>query len=855
MGRTVSNLFQKGLASLVATLMFVTGFAAPAHAFQLFATTPSGQTITLEVEPADSVEAVRAKIQDKTTIAPTAQSISFEGIELQDGQTLADYGIARDDAIYISLVGTPQPMNSFTPADNSSFVDVGASLSMVFDRPVTGVAGKEIRIVKTPPQLIVFSSTLDIIRIDAGSNQVSGSGTNTITFTPESPLALNTDYHIEIDAGAFLDTDGNSFTGLSSQTTWNFQTAKVPRSGLTVALDASMASSYSGTGSTWTDLSGAGNDVTLMNSPTFNAGVGSFTFATSGQKYGAFQTTNLLNQSAYTKLVWFKPDNFNDTNNLFSSGNNEAHAFWADGAMQGCTARGDNLASVHNGLWPTAIYAPQCLSAQWQLGAVSFSNQTGWKLYSNGELVATRDDTEEIDLDRFGGYTTFIGRYGNFGSYFFNGEVAQVYLYDRALADDEVREIFTASAEQFLLTSFSLTLNPQGGSVFPSNFVVNSLGDKVVLPTPTSGSSVFLGWYDAATGGTRIAGGGDAYQPTADTTLFAQWEVRYSVSFDAGTNATVTPSTAIYIPGQAAIDLPLPERDDFVFLGWFDAATDGQLVGSAGDQLTPTEDTTLFAQWQQASLAGIDPADLIELGSATMLPGLGADLGFNTSFGRVAVTIPADALPTGTQVKIYSVANNQRASSVITEESAFLFSLVLAWRAPDQTVPDALVPLEMTITSSEIASGDRVYSVVGDTAVLLATATENGRVEIQISADPLIALVDATPAPRVSQPTKEPEVPQVQETENELPFGASIRRKGEDVAKVYFFQPVNAGKIQFFLNGREIAWVNATSPSDAKLRREGEISYLVRSVDLDSGKNVIEVYVEGERVRRVAYSK
>ena len=854
MRRAVSNLHQKAIASLLAALLMVIGLAAPAYAFQLFAKTPTGHTITLEVEPSDSVANVKTKIQDRTTIAPDALSLTFGGVELQDASTLADYGIAKEDTIFISLVGTPELLNSFTPADNSSLVDVGVELTMVFDRPVTAVAGNEIRIVKTPPQLIVFSSTLDIIRIDVGSNQVSGSGTNTITFAPESPLALNTDYHIEIDPGAFLDSDGNSFAGVTSQTTWNFQTAKVPQSGLTVALDASIASSYSGTGSTWTDLSGAGNHVTLMNSPTFNADVGSFTFATTGQKYGAFQTTNLLNQSAYTKLVWFKPDNFNDTNNLFSSGNNEAHAFWADGAMQGCPARGDNLASVHNGLWPTAIYAPQCLSAQWQLGAVSFDNQTGWKLYSNGELVATRADTEEIDLDSFGGYTTFIGRFGNFGSYFFNGQIAQVYLYDRALADDEVRQIFTANASQFLLTSFSLTLDPQGGEVFPSNFVVNSLGDKVVLPTPTSGSWAFLGWYDAASGGTRIAGAGDAYQPTANTTLFAQWEERYSLSFDAGTNATVSPSSAIYIPGQAAIELPLPERDDFVFLGWFDAATDGQLVGVAGDQLTPTEDRTLFAHWQQASLAGIDPADLIELGRATMLSGLGADLGFNTSFGRVAVAIPADALPQGTRVTVYSVASNSRASSIITDESAFLFSLVLAWLAPDQTVPDALTPLEMTITSSDIAAGDRVYSVVGDTAELLATATESGRVEIQISADPLIAIVDATPTTRVRVPTIEPKVPEVQDTETSLPFGASIRRKGEDLAKIYFFQPVNQGKIQFFLNGKEIAWVNATSPSDAKLRREGELSYLVRTVELEPGKNVIEIFVDGERVRRTAYS-
>ena len=70
------------------------------------------------------------------------------------------------------------------------------------------------------------------------------------------------------------------------------------------------------------------------------------------------------------------------------------------------------------------------------------------------------------------------------------------------------------------------------------------------------------------------------------------------------------------------------------------------------------------------------------------------------------------------------------------------------------------------------------------------------------------------------------------------------------VVKVWFFEPVNAGKVQFFLNGREIAWVNANSSSDAKLTN----GYLVRTLNLKAGKNVVEVYVDGERVRRVAHT-
>jgi len=67
--------------------------------------------------------------------------------------------------------------------------------------------------------------------------------------------------------------------------------------------------------------------------------------------------------------------------------------------------------------------------------------------------------------------------------------------------------------------------------------------------------------------------------------------------------------------------------------------------------------------------------------------------------------------------------------------------------------------------------------------------------------------------------------------------------------KVWVFEAYGAGKVQIKLNGREVAWANALSADDPKLRD----GYLVRTLTLAAGKNVIEVYVDGERIsRRVA---
>ena len=81
----------------------------------------------------------------------------------------------------------------------------------------------------------------------------------------------------------------------------------------------------------------------------------------------------------------------------------------------------------------------------------------------------------------------------------------------------------------------------------------------------------------------------------------------------------------------------------------------------------------------------------------------------------------------------------------------------------------------------------------------------------------------------------------------------------KSAVRVIYKNPVNEGKVQFMLNGKEIAWARAVSDDDPKLRKytlEGvEIPYLVRNVVLTPGiKNAFEIYVDGVRVWRAAYT-
>ena len=151
----------------------------------------------------------------------------------------------------------------------------------------------------------------------------------------------------------------------------------------------------------------------------------------------------------------------------------------------------------------------------------------------------------------------------------------------------------------FVLKSYTVTWNPNGGTVDPTSTTKTHGSTLGTLPTPTRAADAqytytFKGWFTATTGGTQISA---STTVTGNVTYYAQWTATlrsYTATFNGNGGGTPSPSTITKTYGSELGTLPTCSRTGYTFLGWYTASSGGTKISST-TKITGT--VTYYAQW------------------------------------------------------------------------------------------------------------------------------------------------------------------------------------------------------------------------------------------------------------------
>ena len=211
---------------------------------------------------------------------------------------------------------------------------------------------------------------------------------------------------------------------------------KIVTDGLVLCLDAANQKSYPGSGNTWSDLSGNGNDGILQGTPTFSSENNGVFETSSGRWFDLGNALFLDNNSPFTASGWMLFNSFSSRDMLLSR-NNAVRSASPYTWLLGTINSGSVLAAYDGSSWRTRSFSFQ--TGVWYNVAFSYDGST-MTYYVNGDSIGTNSYTFS---DSQTGRNTQVGGYSG-NSQDLDGKYGTVMFYFRALSAEEIRQNFNA---------------------------------------------------------------------------------------------------------------------------------------------------------------------------------------------------------------------------------------------------------------------------------------------------------------------------------------------------------------------------------------------------------------------------